>query len=430
MRPDIEWQVEGSSGQETAFQTPPPPRRKRKIVVAIMICLGIGLGIVYRSIPELLPRPTPTALPARTWIPTSTPLPLPRVEDTIDREARALAAGRLPDFIALQDATNPAWIRQQSEAFVAWGEPMSGPLYTIIDTGTLPNDRVWADIVQSHAGDNFRETRFYQLQDRQWLRIAPVADAAFWGPEQTLQTARFTVTYRVADRFFAPIVAQYWEEVYGQICGDLGCEKGQFAAALPFQMRLQPAIWESNLEEQNDQIELIFPSPRISGVFLPDLGDNPPRYDLPPEPVVYNKFLYFIARHSIGGPPAAPQEITSEKFLNAIVQWEITRVNGRPKRGLISQPARLASPDLPAPELLWTWNATYAQETAGLMWTETTALIDFIDEQYGANKVVGFLHALGAAGSLSDAFNQIGLPYRQFKQDWQTWLKQFRVMKN
>jgi hypothetical protein len=428
MGPDIEWRVDGSSGQETVVKTPPPPpHRWRKIAIVLAIGLGIGLGVIYRSIPQWLPRPAATPLPAPTPLPTSTLLPLPRVADTIDREARALADGRLPDFIQSQDPADPAWVSRQSEVFAAWGRPATGPLYTIIETGTLPDDRAWADIVQFRDGDNFRETRFYHLLDRQWLRIAPVADEGFWGPEQTLQTAHFTVTYRAADMGLASVVAQNWEEVYKQVCGDLECEQGQPAATPQFQMRLQPGTFESDLEEQNNQVRLIFPSPRITGVYLPDLGDNPPRYELPPAPAVYDKFVYVIARDSSGGLSVWPQEMASEEFLNAIVDWELARVNGQSKRSLLFQPAQLSSPNLIAPELLWTYGPTYTQHTVALMWTETTALIDFIDEQYGADKVVEFLHTLGVAGSLSAAFDQIGPPYTQVKQDWQVWLKQFTV---
>jgi hypothetical protein len=327
----------------------------------------------------------------------------------------------------LQDATDPTWVRLQTEAFVTWGKPTTGPLYTIVDTGTLPNDRVWADIVQFHDDEYFRETRFYQLKDHQWVRIAPVPDVVFWGPEQTFQTAHFNVTYRAEDESLAAVVAQHWENFYRQVCGDLGCDKGKPAPAPKFQMRFQPGAFESNLDEQNNQLNLIFPSPRIAGLYTTDLQDNPPRWEQPLEPLVYYKFVYFIARDSTGGLPAWPQEMTSEEFLNAIVHWELIRVNGQPKRSLLFQPAQLASPDLPDFELLWTWGPTYTQHTVALMWTETTALIDFIDEQYGADKVIEFLHGLGVAGSLPDALDRIGLPYQQFKQDWQAWLKQFTV---
>jgi hypothetical protein len=430
MSPDIEWQVDSSSGQETIVKTSPPPTppRWRKIAIAVMICLGVGLGIVYRSIPEPSPRPTSTPLPMSTPIPT--PLPPPRVADTIDREARALAGGRMQDFMKMQDATDPTWGRLQTEAFVTWGKSATGPLYTIVETGTLPNDRVWADIVQFHDDQYFRETRFYQLRDHQWVRIAPVADAVFWGPEQTFQTAHFHVTYRAKDESLVAVVVQHWENFYQQVCDDLDCAESKSAPTSRFQMQFQPGAFESNLDEQNNQLNLIFPSPRIAGLSAPDLSASSPRWEQPLEPVVYNKFIYFLARNSTGGLPAWPQEMTSEEFLNAIVRWELIRVTGQPKRSLLFQPAHLTDPALPNLELLWTWSPTYTQHTVALMWTETTALIDFIDEQYGADKVIELLHVLGVAGSLPDAFDRIGLPYPQFKQDWQAWLKQFTVKKN
>ncbi len=39
-------------------------------------------------------------------------------------------------------------------------------LYTIVDNGTLPTNRLWANVIQFRAGQYFRQTRFYQLKDQ------------------------------------------------------------------------------------------------------------------------------------------------------------------------------------------------------------------------------------------------------------------------
>ena len=130
--------------------------------------------------------------------------PPPRVEDTIELEAHTLATGRLNDFLALQDPADPNWQRTQLGAFRTWGKPDHGPLYTIVESGTLPANRAWADVLQFRGGEYFRETRFYQLDGGQWRRIAPVTDVAFWGIPQSLQTDHFEVRFRTRDASSGP----------------------------------------------------------------------------------------------------------------------------------------------------------------------------------------------------------------------------------
>jgi hypothetical protein len=115
--PDIEWHITDQTGPETVIKTPraQPPRWRLPAVIH-MIGLGIGLGLAYHSIPEPpLPRPTAALPPNLT--------PLPRVEDTIEREAQALAHGDLQAFMRVQDSDDQEWLNRQSsnDVFNAWG---------------------------------------------------------------------------------------------------------------------------------------------------------------------------------------------------------------------------------------------------------------------------------------------------------------------
>ena len=72
MSPDLDWRIGEDAEEETIAKTPRRARsRWHSFAVMLVTCAGVGLGIVYSSIPEPPPRPVPT--PAMTPRPLSTP---------------------------------------------------------------------------------------------------------------------------------------------------------------------------------------------------------------------------------------------------------------------------------------------------------------------------------------------------------------------
>jgi hypothetical protein len=87
MSPDIHWHVGEEAEQETIVRTTPARQSRRSwIALLIVVLLGIGLGTLYRSIPDPAPRPTspPTPPPA----PTHPAIPA-KLFEAIDRDALA-----------------------------------------------------------------------------------------------------------------------------------------------------------------------------------------------------------------------------------------------------------------------------------------------------------------------------------------------------
>ncbi|HEY4721953.1 MAG TPA: hypothetical protein VII92_08915, partial [Anaerolineae bacterium] len=266
MSPDLDWQVDSSSGQETIAKTPPqkPTPRWRKIAVIAMILLGVGLGIAYHSLPMASPPPASLPRPVSTHETSSPPTRLPRLEDTIDREALALAHGNLRDFMAIQDPNDPQWQQHQlsPEVFNAWGIPSNGALYTIVETGTLSNDRVWAGVSQFRDGRHFYETRFYQLQNNQWVRTAvPALDQSFWGKPQTIDQGHFKLTFFDKEESLAKIVAAQFEAAYQRICNDLKCVDSS-GTSLPGKTKFWLTL------TLTPSVDFSWPPPRISGIYL------------------------------------------------------------------------------------------------------------------------------------------------------------------
>ena len=125
MSPDIEWRIGEEADDETIARVNPPAARWRAGAVAIVVAAGLGLGLLYSSVPE--PPPRPTAPPA-SIIPQQnlgdahpTPRPATRTVDaytrfnllraTIDQEVAALADGDKAAFLALQDQADAEWLR-------------------------------------------------------------------------------------------------------------------------------------------------------------------------------------------------------------------------------------------------------------------------------------------------------------------------------
>jgi hypothetical protein len=420
MSPDIEWHIGEEAESETVLKTPPrKPPRWRALAIMIAIGLGVTLGTIYHSIPEPAPRPTPALLPALT--PTSPPT----VADSIERESTALATGDLQAFMDLQDSGDSAWRQTQLGLFRTWGTPASGPLYSVIETGSLSADRKWADVIQFRADQYFRQTRFYQFKDQRWQRIAPVSDLPFWGDEQTAETAHFNLKFRAQDAPLATILAQRYEAVYARACGDLQCqERNAFPANRKLLIVLQPYLVTPRLDLQNDRLIYILSSPRLSGLYFQVRQDFQPGQDRSLNQAVVDSIVYYVARASANPQSTWPIDTTSQQFLGLIADWESLRLAGRPDRKLIDRPEQLASPDLPDLATLWTLPPTFTQRLAELRWLESAALITFLDEQYGADKVVAFLHTLGRVSSLPDAIKRMELSDRDFEQHWQAWLQQ------
>ena len=71
-----------------------------------------------------------------------------------------------------------------------------------------------------------------------------------------------------------------------------------------------------------------------------------------------------------------------------------------------------------------TWAASPGDTWQGI-YAEDFALIYFIEQQYGAAAVPNVLKNLGQVQSFADLIDKsLGVPFTEFDQQWQAWLKQ------
>jgi hypothetical protein len=424
MSPDIHWHVGEDAEQET-ITTATSPRRSRRswIAVIIVVILGASLGVVYRSIPEPAPRPTPTPVPTIPPTPTHPALPA-KLFNTVDREAQALADGDFDSYATMQrphstlggssQSTGPCI---QCDDVLAWGRPSDGrPLYTIVDFNLHTQTQAWANIRQFRDGRWFLQTRFYQFnpQEDRWLRseAAPIFS-------ETLDTPHFHAIYFVEDRDYTQSFVQALEEAYPQVCRNLGCTEA--ATGLTYTLNLNGTS-ESGLRLSEDARELTFPSPRIVGVFEDKFFDNS-----------YLPWSITVAAVQRAYYDAATQwngDADGHIVFNAIIRWALQQ-RGEPN-AFPTIAADLDVQKLVPLKNLWGKRYVLDQERqvmvlradANIIYSESYAVIRFIAQEYGAQSMPKLLKALNTAQSFSDVIETgLGVPFAEFDQKWQAWVK-------
>ena len=183
--------------------------------MAIVVVLGAGLGMAYRSLPEPPPRPTPSPSPTPSAIPAA-------LYQTIDREAQALADGDRSTLDGIVDIPNFERYQALMGSFTAWGRPTADALYSIEDYRQVADDKAWVEVRQFHTDRFVQAVRFYQLRNGEWRRID--FDPSFWsGQVETADTPHFRFTYFIEDQELIGSLAAVLEADYEQICRDFAC---------------------------------------------------------------------------------------------------------------------------------------------------------------------------------------------------------------
>lgn len=447
MSPDVEWDVDTDSSRQVLVKTPPPRSSppRNKIIVLIIIIFGITLSAIYRSIPE--PPKIPTITPAIGAL-QLTPLP---IETVIASEAQALAFGNRDQFMSIQDPLDSAWYKSQGDSFKAWWQPyMFNPSYSIIATGTLADDRVWADVRQLYTNWVYvRETRFYRLENNTWYRTRP--DVSFWsGQNAQLSTPHFNVVYPKEDLSLAQIIVDRFEHAYGAVCGDLHCETDPASRRLPAS-RILPRVLTLTLVltqaetfntiDQGQYVTMTLPSPRMMRI-----ADSWGAPDDPIDAMAIDQLVMPIARIVSGGADRWFKSSDGVLFFNAITNWERLRAGSVTEFFLIdyrnNQLIRLAAhtvndltqqqfiEQLQAANIiplkaLWSWPLYTPPDNnmLKLMETEAASAIAYIQFTYKRDGVPRLLFALAAAQSLPEAIQQsFGTKYEDFEKAWLKWL--------
>ncbi len=405
MSPDIDWQVGEDKDQEIIHAPAPLRSRQSWIAIVIVVILGAGLGMAYRSLPEPPPRPSPVFSPMQETASARPAIPAALFQ-TIDREAQALADGDFETYRAIHPPTDAdiLLLAMGHTSPIAWGRPGNDdPLYEIVDFKFLNESQAWADIRQFRNGCYFRVTRFYRRFNDRWQSTSRFAIGS--GQDETLQTPHFDVVYSVGDHDVLSPTLKQMEEDYQSLCHDLGCTT--LGHELTFTVRMThanvPFVYSANT--------IWMPSPRVAGYYESGRAyvwnNNPVHWILAQSIVeqVYGKRGY----DQPGGG-----------LVWAGTIWAVERIDPLPPE-FWNERGNLTPKSLLPLETLWELGAV---NEPGMALNQLNWLLRFIEQEYGAAAVTRLLSAVGSAKSMSEAIEfGLGVPFAEFDQKWQAWVK-------
>lgn len=449
MSPDLEWRVDDPSGEQTiAKTTPPRPPRWRKWAIGLVVMLGVGLGVIYRSIPEPTPpAPTPTVIPSPT--PTAMPAALYK---TIAREAQALATGDRATFKQLLDVQDSTRYTEMTSELKAWGTPTDGALYSILDFRRSAEDKAWIEIKQFHIDHYMQEIRFYHLRDGEWRRTD--FDPSFWsGRTETSETPHFRFTYYIEDYDLIEPMATLLEADYEQICTDFACARLPLPEGIYPPGAYEPPLcafgycsgpeecvkalgkrWCSGFpreititfkmtaqtEQQNNfdiapngDLTLTMASLRyLNQIAPPDLEQSLRN------PIAWLHVMRLAyGKVPIGGPPPHGRAEVIAIFFREYDNL-LKRTGDKPLT-MPEEFSQLDTAHLPLLDSLWSETDAINAEQ---VYAAGNSVIRFIEQEFGWPAIVKFLKAIGPAKSLAEAIEtSTGISYVAFEERWRAW---------
>jgi hypothetical protein len=432
--PDIHWHVGDSAEQETIAQTTPPRRSRRSwLAVLIVVIVGAGLGVVYRTIPEPAPRPTLTSVPVASPTPTRPAMPV-ALYQTVDREAQALADGDRATLDSIVSIPNYARYQALMSNFKAWGRPNDAALYSIEDYRQLTDDKAWVKVRQFHTNLFVQEVRFYQLWDGRWRRID--FDPLFWsGQTETTDTPHFRFTYFIEDQELIEPLASVLEADYEQICRDFACPAvsetcmealGQRWCS-SFPRTITATLIMTNQTEGHDDFDVAANSDLTFTTQSLRLLDQFAPIDR--EQYFRNPLAWLHVMYLAYGPRLSPELFENPPRGHALVIVIFFHENDRLLKRAGSDPQ--AMPDEfkqldieDPPPLDVAWSTALDDANATQIYAAAHSVVTYIEQEYGEQAVTRLLKAIGPSKSLAEALEtSTGQPYAEFEKDWRTWVK-------
>jgi len=298
----------------------------------------------------------------------------------------------------------------RDDIFQAWGRPIDDrPLFTIIDTNLSTMSKAWAEIRQFRHGRWFRTTRFYQFDSKEgrWLRAD--ADPSFWsGQVATLDTPHLRILYALEDRELIDPMAAQLEKSYATLCADLDCA----TSGLTYTLNLNSPS-NTGFPYSDDGREIRFPSPRIMGTYedASPIGKDGAN-------LVWIMAWTMAQRAAYGQPPAF-EERHGDALLWAVTVWATRRAMA--SSDTLFEWITVDRQALLPLDNLW---GKFTSENDVQKVSESSAVIDFIEQKYGAASVAKILKSMRTAQSFADVIETgLGVPFAEFDQKWQAWAK-------
>ncbi|MCC7352475.1 MAG: hypothetical protein IT330_01865, partial [Anaerolineae bacterium] len=381
MTPEFHWLEDETDKQQRptgryAQVVPPQESRPRKfprfLGVALLFILSISAGVS-----------------GAVWFMSHRGLSAARadIEAVVRTESQALARGDRELYQSLQD-TEPAqeswdfFERMQNEALLRATDPVDAEQPLRITNLELLEDRAWAEVAFTRAGEPYRRMQFYRLVEGLWRRTLP--DARFWGEARTRKTSHLLFIYHEREENLVNALAMWAEVAYSQILRDLGAQPWP-----------TPIVLEFRTEEDGRTIDIRggrfgLPSPFLSGYREDGHLDDTLRYS-----VAYN--LALASAVSRAGLTQRSRTDTSWLMLNSVVEWQVAKLvpgGGASGPDAVKERIRQAMREddlLPLAALWPPYRLMRSSRDFSLALVEAQTLLEYAEEKAGPEVIPSIL---------------------------------------
>lgn len=341
------------------------------------------------------------------------------IEGVIVLESRAWATGDDELRANLIDADASSGWRNRFDWVEAiyrrWsGENADMPQVEVRDIELLGDVALVQTVVTqtnaSWAPAPYRETRFYRNVGGRWLRTEP--NAAFWGAEQTIDTAHFHFKYYERDAETVETLAAEAEALYARLRADAGLEPDPATRRMTIEVlpRMDVMSWRFAGDV------LTIPSPAL----LPVPVDHPDT-----DRLARSLARPLSARVLQEALAEAPVQSGWRPLVDGMARWAGWQAGPLPspwemhlgdhlREFLASgQPPSLGIFTVPWPYSLDRWTRAKAAET----------VIDFVVATYGREKLPALLRAFSVHTSWDTLIPDVfGVPRSVFEERWQRFI--------
>ncbi len=326
----------------------------------------------------------------------------------VEMEVQALRRADKEIFLSLQDADDRMWYQRQQgyiDNLLAEPSATAWPGEVGIAAMEWGGERAWVEVTHTWQGVTVKQVQFYRLVDGQWKHTGP--DERYWGQRCDMESEHLHLVYPERDEAMVKRLAEEGDQIYETICRDFGVG--------PYEWKLwvlvQPFSYSLFGYKAVDGPHVRLESPLLHGVRTDGWLSTWMRAQL-------------ARRLAIGLLIAGGtgDEIALRGTLpHAIVNWEVSRlVPDMPREPVACDQLMYAIQTgglIPLEHVLWV--RLHYGLRADLLGAETETLLEYIVDEYGADKIPALWRRLNLPPSAEEmALSLFGIGLEELEAGW------------
>jgi hypothetical protein len=390
----FDWQVKNGDGWREVRESPPRPARwlsRRRLVVISLVFVLVALGLILWYFVHGVERLAKDDLRA-----------------VVELEVQALRRADKEIFLSLQDTDDSTWYkRQQSYIDNILAEPSAKAWPGEVEIAAIEwfGDQAWVEVTHTWQGVTHKRVQFYRLADGQWKHTGP--DERYWGQRRDMESEHLHFVYPERDEAMVKRLIDEGDQMYERICRDFGIGPSEWKLWVLIQPFSGSLFGYKAVDGPHVRLE----SPLLYGMRTDDWLSPWMRAQLA-RSLAIGLFI----------PGSMGDEVALRGTLpHAIVNWEVSRlVPDMPREPVACDQlgqAMEAGGLIPLEQVLWV--RLYYGLRADLLEAEAETLLEYIVDEYGAERIPALWRGLRFAQPAEEmVLSLFGIGLKELEAGW------------